>query len=419
MSKVQLKNVLAPHYYPVHHAIKDNAYTHFWHKGGRGSTKSSFIAIEIILGMMNNPNTHAIVMRRFAVSLRDSVYEQIKWAIDMLGVSHLWKPAISPMRITYTPTGQTIIFRGSDDPLKLKSLKFANGYPRYIWFEELNEFQDMDTVNNLLQSFMRGGDMFTVFYSYNPPQSMNSWVNQESLTQREDRLIHHSTYNDVPVEWLGKPFILEAEHMFKVNPQKYKHVYEGEATGTGGAVFANVEVRKIREDEIRRFDYIAEGIDFGYASDPFVWIKNHLDTTRRILYLCDEIYKAGYKLRDAAPAIMQRSNAVPIADSEDPRAIDELKDHGLRVEGARKGPNSRDYGFKWLQDLETIIVDPIKCPHAMREFTTYEYEPDKYGGFKTEYPKINDHVLDATRYSREKDMRYKKAKALGGKPQGW
>ena len=238
MAAVKLSGIIAPTFAGVHQDIKKHGHTHYWLKGGRGSTKSSFISVEIPLGMMRDAArgeyTNAIVLRRYGVTLRESVFEQIGWAINALGVSELWKSSVSPMSWTYLPTGQRIIFRGADDPTKVKSIKFAVGWAKYLWYEEVNEFEGAEKIRSINQSVLRGGTDFFVFYSFNPPKAARNWVNQYVAIERDDTLVHHSTYLTVPPQWLGEQFIVEAEHLKTVKPEAYRHEYLGEVTGIGG-----------------------------------------------------------------------------------------------------------------------------------------------------------------------------------------
>jgi phage terminase large subunit len=239
-----LKSVVAPSFYKVHKDIKQQKHTHYWLGGGRGSTKSSFVAIELILGIMKDPNGNCVVLRKVKDTLKESVFDQLVWAIDVLNVSQYWHIPEAKLVLTYIPTGQQIRFRGADKPKKIKSMKFARGYCKYIWYEEVDEFNGMEEIRMINQSLMRGGEKFTVFYSYNPPKSANNWVNAEVQLTRDDRLFHHSNYLTVPKEWLGEQFIIEAEHLRDTKPTSYQHEYLGEVTGTGGEVFDNVSVRR-------------------------------------------------------------------------------------------------------------------------------------------------------------------------------
>ncbi len=411
--QVKLTDLIAPSFYGLHQDIKNHKYTHFKLPGGRGSTKSSFVSLEIIMGMMQDPQANAIVMRKVGRFLEESVFEQLRWAIDALGVSDKWKVRLSPLGLTYIPYGNRIIFRGADDPQKIKSVKLSNGYFKYIWFEERSEFDGPEEERTILQSLMRGGTDYFVFYSWNPPKSMNNWVNQDILLERDDTIVSHTDYRTVPREWLGEQFFLEAEHLQKTKPKAYEHEYLGVATGTGGAVFENVTVRRITDDEMARFDRIRHGLDFGYGADPLAYIKMHYDKTRKRLFLLGEIYQVRLGNTKAAREIKKLNplNKVITADSEEPRAIAALNELGLRVVGAKKGPGSVDYGMEFLADeLEEILIDPERCPNAAREFTGYELEQDKNGNFKGSYPDKDNHTIDAVRYGMEDCMTRRTAK---------
>lgn len=406
---INLTDVVAPSFYNVHIDIKNKEHVHYWLKGGRGSTKSSFISLEVVLGMMKNPTANAVVLMKVKDYIRDQAFEQLRWAIDVLGVNQYWKVNTSPLMMTYVPTGQKIIFRGGDDPKKLKGTKFHNGNCEYIWFEEVDAFNGMEELRMIIQSLIRGKDSSPiVFYTFNPPKSIKSWVNQEVEQQklRNDTVVHHSTYLTVHKDWLGEIFITEAEHLKKTKPDSYRHEYLGEAIGTGGEIFDNVRLEKITDEELQKFDNNRYGIDWGYAVDPFSFVGCYYDNTRRTLYIYDEIYKVGLSNRLAAENIKTKYEYLDriTADSSEPKSIDEMIDFGLNVVGAKKGPGSIEFGIKWLTDLEAIIIDPERCPNTAREFTSYELEKDKNGNFKSKYPDKDNHTIDATRYALEDDM---------------
>lgn len=411
---IKLSECIGKSFYNLHNDVINDRYTHYWLRGGRGSTKSSFISIEIILGIMQNENTNAVAIRKVKDTLKDSVYNQLQWAIEKLGVDRYWQATRAPMELIYTPTGQKVLFRGADDPRKLKSTKVSKGYIKYIWYEEVDEFYGQEEIDVINQSLLRGGDIFSVFYSYNPPKSVSSWTNR--VTENENTVVHRSTYLTAPRAWIGEQFIIEAEHLLKVSPERYKNEYLGHATGTGGEVFGNIVAETITDDQIEEFEVFNRGIDWGYASDPFVYTVNHYDKKKRRLYIFYEFYKVGASFDSIYDAIEKQNteNGRIYADNE-PRSNAELRGRGLRVERAAKGAGSRNHGFKWLQDLEAIIIDPARCPNAYREFTTYELTKDKTGNWREEYPDHNDHTIDATRYSLERYIRgarFKTRKAL-------
>ena len=406
---ISLKQLIAPSFYEIHNDLKQFRHTHYWLKGGRGSTKSSFISLEVILGIMKDTQANAVVLRKVGQTLQGSVYEQLQWAVSVLGVEGYWVSKLSPLEMKYIADGREnkIVFRGADKPKKIKSTKFRKGYCKYIWYEEVDEFGGMEEIRTINQSLLRGGSDFVVFYSYNPPQSQSNWVNEEVLQKRNDRLVHHSTYLTVPPEWLGEQFLIEAEHLKNVKPTAYQHEYMGEVTGTGGEVFTNLTLREITDSEISHFDHIARGIDWGYAADPFHYTVNHYDKTRRRLYIYYEIQMLKLSNRKAAELVKaeNKRNKLIVCDSAEPKSIAEMLAYNLKVLGAKKGADSVEYGIKWLQDLEEIVIDPKRCPNTAREFLEYELEKDANGNFKGHFPDKNNHSIDAVRYSREFDMR--------------
>lgn len=414
---VKLSDILAKPFWAVHKDIADKLHTHYWLKGGRGSTKSSFISVEIVNGMMkdaqNGIMSNAVIFRRVKDTLADSVRDQIKWAIEMLGVSDYWHVPESKLTITYIPTGQVIRFKGADNPKKAKSTKVPKGWIKYIWYEEVDEFESYAKIRNINQSLMRGGPEFVVFYSYNPPESQRNWVNKHVLESRDDTYIHHSTYLDVPKEWLGEQFIIEAEHLKRTKEERYNHEYLGEVIGTGGEVFTNLDIREITDEEIEAFDRLKNGLDFGYAGDPLAYLKMNYDKTRRRLFIFGEVYGTRLSNKKAVAKIKKINplNKLVTADSAEPRTINEFKLLRLNVMGAKKGPDSVENGIKWLQDLEQIIIDPVRCPNAAREFNDYEIEKDKEGNLKGEFPDKDNHTIDAARYGCENDIIRSKARA--------
>lgn len=390
---------MARPFWRVHQDAKKHCHTYYVLGGGRGSTKSSYVSLEIPLLLIQHPECNAVILRKVANTLRNSVYQQVEWALDTLGISHLWKRKINPLEMVHKQTGQKIIFLGVDDKSKLKSLKMPHGYVGIVWYEELDQFAGMEEIRNVNQSLLRGGPVFWCFASYNPPKSRDNWVNEEMLAEDVDRLYHHSDYRGVPREWLGPQFFEDAEKLKIRNERAYRHEYLGEVTGTGGSVFENVEDKDMTE-LIPLFDKLHYGLDFGFAVDPLAFVAMHYDAKREELYIFDEIYQPKLTNRRAFDMLIQRAERRPIiADSAEPKSIAELRGYGLNVIGARKGPDSVDYGIKWLQSLNKIYIDKRRCPNTYREFVCYEYEQTRDGQYISAYPDKDNHAIDATRYA--------------------
>lgn len=399
---VKLSEHIGPAYKELARDVFQHGHTHYDLSGGRGSLKSSAVSLLVPLILLTNPGTHALVLRKVGNTIRDSVYAQYIWAIGELGMAEYWDAKKTPMELIYRPTGQKIMFRGADDPMKIKSIKVPFGYIAVTHFEEKDQFAGRPEIRNILQSTMRGGSKFWNFESYNPPRSRDNWANLDSLEERADRLCHKSTYLEAPQEWLGEQFIEEAEHLKETDEQSYRHEYLGEAVGNGGNVFENLELREITGDEIKRFDRIYQGADWGWYPDPFAFIRLHYDKTRETIYLIDEIYENKLTNEASGAEIKRRkyTDAYIVCDSAEPKSAADYRDMGLPSKLAIKGPGSVDYGMKWLQRRK-IVIDRKRTPNAYMEFVNYEYERNKNGDIISGYPDENNHLIDATRYALE------------------
>lgn len=405
----KLTNCIAPSFYSVHKDIQKKKHTYYDLIGGRGSTKSSFISIEIVKNMMEpgNSKKHAVVYRKVGDTLETSVFAQIEWAIDKLGVSHLWKLTKSPMRAEYIPTGQRIIFKGLDKAAKSKSIKVPFGYIAYLWFEEFDEFAGEEEIRKVEQSVVRGGDDFIVFKSMNPPKSRQNWANDYIAKEqlREDTLVSVTTYLTVPVKWLGQKFIDAAEWLKKINPTAYEHEYMGIPVGNGTEVFDNLTIRVITPEERAKFDKLYRGVDWGWFPDPFHYGTMYYDAARMKLYIFEEFRTNKMKNADTAKEIVDRFGItkydIITCDSAEQKSIADYRSYGLNARPAEKGPDSVRYGMKWLQSLVEIIIDPITCPETAKEFKKYEYELDKEGKPLSSFPDKDNHGIDMTRYAME------------------
>lgn len=343
---------IAPVYYPLHDDIRENRHSIYNLPGGRGSGKSSFTSLEIVNGIMSDTTGTAsgICFRRVGATLRESVFAQIEWAIETLDAADLWQCTTSPMKAVYKPTGQAIIFRGLDEPTKLKSIRApGKTYFRYIWFEEACELPSEKLLRNVTQSVQRGGNVFSVFRTFNPPISLNNWANLLVDVPDERAVTLRTDYTQIPHEWLGESFIEEAEHLKAVNLSAYEHEYMGKPIGTGGEVFPNITARTITDEEIRAMSYFYDGVDFGFSIDPACYIRVAYNRKIEELFLLDEIYKRNLRNSELAALIMEKhkrwSAFMPLTqgatsiycDSAEPKSIADLRACKSRVQTSGRG----------------------------------------------------------------------------------
>lgn len=424
MSEINASELCISHFHDVLGDVMAHGHTHYWLHGGRGSTKSSFISLAIVLLLLSHEDANAVVVRRFSNTLRDSVYQQLTWAIEALGLLPWFRARISPMEITYLPTGQRIVFRGADDPLKLKGLKFPKGYAAVVWFEELDQFDGIDAVRSILNSLRRGGADFWIFYSYNPPKTMWNWVNKECLERerRADTLVRRSSYLDVideHPEWLGRPFIEEAEYLRDLNEMAWRSEYLGEVTGTGGSVFCNVRAVHLTDAQCRQFEIVRCGVDWGWFPDPWRFVRCGWDPSERRLTIFAELsankktpQETGQMVVDLLTYADEKGEEAYLHDEviwcdDTPDGKQQMavyrREFGLRARPARKA-RLRRLSYDWLAGLREICIDPKRAPLAWEEFSLKEYERDKDGTWIDDIPDGNDHSIDAVRYAVMNDV---------------
>lgn len=401
MTTCRLSDIISPAFVEPHRAVKAHEVSEVVSKGGRASTKSSWISVELVLLILKDPQIHACVFRKYGNTLRTTVYAQIVWAIAQLGLTRKFRCTVSPMECVYIPTGQKIMFFGMDDPGKVKSIKVPFGYIGVDWFEELDQFDGPEQIRNVEQSTLRGGPFSMTFKSFNPPAMARNWANRYALEEKPGKLVHHSTYLTTPPEWLGPRFLADAEHLQATNPTAYRHEYLGEVVGSGTQVFENLQLRDISDEEISQFDRITNGVDWGWYPDPWAWNRMHYDAARRTLYLFSELTRHRTSNQDTAALLMELipQDELVIADSAEEKSVSDYKAFGLNCRASEKGPGSVAYSMKWLQSLTAIVIDPGRCPDTAREFTEYEYERDpKTNEVMEGYPDVANHHIDAVRY---------------------
>lgn len=409
----KLSDLLPEKFHSVWRATLNSDILNIVCKGGRGSGKSSDIA-HIITQLLMRYAVNAVGIRYVDNTLEQSLYEQMKWAIEQQGVSHLFKFNKSPLRITYKPRGNYMIFRGAQNPERIKSLKDSK-FPFAIgWIEELAEFKNEDEVTTITNSLLRGeldaGLFYKFFYSYNPPKRKQSWVNKkyETSFQPKNTFIHHSTYKDNP--FISKEFLSEVEAARARNSRRAEWEYDGKAIGSGVVPFDNlrIEAGSITDEMVANFDNIRQGLDYGYATDPLAFVRWHYDKKRNCIYAIDELYEVKCSNRRAAQWI--KSNKYHYQDiiaEVEPKSNAEMRnEHDIsNIRQVTKGPDSVEYGEKWLDDLDAIYIDPIRTPNIAKEFENIDYQTDRDGNPKPRLEDKDNHTIDATRYAFNDDMR--------------
>ena len=373
-------------------------------KGGRGSKKSTTTALWIIYKMMKYPLANTLVIRRVFNTHKDSTYTQLKWASNVLGVSHLWKFSKSPLEATYVPTGQKILFRGLDDPMSITSITVEHGHLCWCWFEEAFQIMNEDDFNKVDMS-IRGelpqGYFKQIMLSFNP-WSEKHWLKKRFFDVVDDDILAITT-NYTCNEFLGEDDKKLFEKMKLNNPRRYNIEGLGNWGIAEGLVYSNFEELEFNIDEIKKRPNIKSsfGLDFGYTNDPTAFIASLVDLDNNEIYIFDEHYQKGMSNKDIANMIKYKgySKEKIVADSSEPKSIDDIKRQGVyKIKGARKGKDSILNGIQYIQDFK-IYVHP-KCENTLIELSNYVWDT-KEGNVINKPIDDYNHLMDALRYSIE------------------
>ncbi|WKY43922.1 PBSX family phage terminase large subunit [Eubacteriaceae bacterium ES2] len=387
-------------------------YSEFWRfsgryrvvKGGRGSKKSTTAAQWLIYNLMKYPLANALVIRRVFNTQKDSTWTQLKWATHNLNVSHLWYFSKSPLEATYKPTGQKILFRGLDDPMGITSITVEKGYLCWAWFEEAFQVMDEDAFNKVdlsIRGELPEGYFKQITMTFNP-WSEKHWIKKRFFDRADPDILAMTTDYHCN-EFLGDDDRLVFEVMKVNNPRRYKVEGLGDWGIAEGLVYQNFEELSFDKDEINQIKTVTAlfGLDFGYTNDPTAFIALLADKATKTIYIYDEIYKKALTNKDIFNEVSYRGYAKEriIADSAEPKSIDELRRLGLnRVRPARKGPDSVKFGIQKLQDYK-IYVHPC-CENTLVELNNYIWD-SKDGQILNKPVDDYNHLLDALRYATE------------------
>ena len=373
-------------------------------KGGRGSKKSTTTALWIIYNMMKYPLANTLVIRRVFNTHKDSTYTQLKWASNVLGVSHLWKFSKSPLEATYIPTGQKILFRGLDDPMSITSITVEHGHLCWCWFEEAFQVMNEDDFNKVDMS-IRGelpkGYFKQITLSFNP-WSEKHWL-KKRFFDAEDEDVLAITTNYTCNEFLGEDDKKLFEKMKINNPRRYNIEGLGNWGIAEGLIYNNFEELDFDIEEIKKRENIksAFGLDFGYTNDATAFICSLIDLDNMEIFIFDEHYQKAMSNKMIADMIKYKGYAKEriVGDSSEPKSIDDIKRQGIyRIKGARKGKDSILNGIQYIQDFK-IYVHP-KCENTIIELSNYVWDT-KEGNVINKPIDDYNHLMDALRYSLE------------------
>lgn len=394
--------------------IVGKGYKAFWHfkgryrvvKGSRGSKKSKTTALNMIFRIMKYPKSNILVVRKTFRTLKDSCYTELKWAIHRFKVDSFFDCRLSPLEITYKPTGQKIYFRGLDDPLKITSISVDIGCLCWLWIEEAYEISSENDFNMLDES-IRGetpeGLFKQITITFNP-WNEHHWLKKRFFDVKNNNNILAMTTNYMCNEWLDSSDLKLFEDMKLNNPKRYRVAGLGDWGISDGLIYENWEQRDFDINKIRTVKTVksAFGLDFGYTNDPTALFCGLIDTVNNIIWVFDEIYEYGCSNEKIYQNIFAMGYAKEriIADSAEPKSIDRLRTLGIRhIKSSRKGKDSILNGIDFISDYKIIIN--TKCKNFIKEISSYTWDKDKFGNIVNKPIDENNHLMDAMRYALE------------------
>lgn len=421
MSIVQMTKEINPHFYGVW--TTDKPYIVL--KGGRGSFKSATISLKLVSTVeryiQQGKTVNVVCIRENQRYLRDSVYNQILWAMNIMHVQSEWKTMVSPLMIVHKRTGSSFYFYGANDPQKLKSNIVGNVVA--VWFEEFANLKNIDAYDQSVPTFVRQKpdwlNHVTVYCSYNPPRNPYSWIN-EWITQKEndpEYLIDHSTYLDDDLGFTTRQQLDLIDQYKKNDKDYYEWLYLGKVIGLGTNVY-NMDLFKpitsIPDD-----DYITNiyyGMDVGHEVSATSVVACGY-SIKGNLYLLDTWYYSPAGKRNKMPPSEQAENIHKFIGKVSAQYdLDPTNITMDSAEGALDNQYYQMYGIRWhkVSKLKEVdMIDRVQDLLAQGRFyyldiehndvfidehKQYQWDEDTMESDNPKVIKEHDHSVDAFKY---------------------
>ena len=359
--------------------------------GGAGSGKSYGACQKVLLKAMNR-RRKVLVVRKVGATLRDSVFQLFVDLLSDVGLLRACEISKADMRIAL-PNGSLLLFKGLDDREKIKSI---TGITDMV-LEEATELSEDDFSQLRLR--LRPPEPDPQIYLMFNPVSKANWVYGYFFARKppDGTRIIQTTYKDN--RFLPAEYCAMLEDMQQRNPAYYRIYALGEFATLDKLVYPHAEKRIITAEETAGKKFWV-GLDFGYVNDPSAIVWGYYDDTGRVIYVTGEYVKTGMLNNERAETVrsLGLSKEIIIADSAEPKSIDELKRAGLhRIRPSKKGPDSVTHGVQWIGQCRLIVDE--RCIHTIEETENYTWKKDrKTGEYINEPEDAYNHCLDAMRY---------------------
>lgn len=372
--------------------------------GGASSGKSHGVVQKVIIKALQQWKypRRILILRKVNTTIKDSIFQDFIERLSDWGLLGASKVRNSDYRITL-PNGAELIFKGLDNPEKIKSIKGVSD----IVMEEATEFTLDDFTQLNLRLREKKHDKKQIFIMFNPVSKAN-WVYKTFFEKKfSDTHIHLSTYLDN--RFSDENTVRTIRQLAETNAAYYKIYALGEFATLDKLIFPTFEKRllNVESEEMRKLPSFF-GLDFGYTNDPTAFIHIKVDEKLQTIYVMQEYTKVGMLNNDIADVISSLGyrKEIIIADAAEPKSIEEIRRAGIaRLRAANKGPDSVLHGISDLQQFK-IVVDE-RASRTIEEFENYTWKRDKKTSEYINQPDDTthfDHAIDAIRYAFQQYM---------------
>lgn len=384
-----------PKYQPLWSAPKQVRY--FIVTGGRGSAKS--FSVNTFLTQLTFEKGHRVLFTRYTMTAANvSIIPEFIDKIDRMGAGQHFK--INQTDIRNEATGSDIFFKGikTSSGNQTAALKSLQGVTTWV-LEEAEELTSESTFDKIDLSIREKDKHNRVILILNPT-TKEHWIYQRFFEGRGvsqgfngiigDTCYIHTTFLD-NYHNLDQSFINQVKVIKQKNREKYQHqILGGWLNKAEGVIFKNWHFGEFRNDLP-----IIYGMDFGYSIDPTTLVKVAIDEKNQTIYCQELLYKEGLTTGAIHEQIRRNTltNDLIVADSAEPRLIDELKAKGINIRPTIKGPDSVKAGLRTLQDY-TLVITP-ESVNLAKELNNYAWSDRKSD---TPIDAFN-HSIDALRYA--------------------
>lgn len=380
------------------------------HYGGASSGKSHGVFQKIVIKALKDwkKPRKILVLRKVGATVRDSVFADVQATLSYFGILNMCKVNMSAFRIEL-PNGAEFIFKGMDNPEKIKSIKGISD----VVMEEASEFTLDDYTQLTLRLRDKAHKQKQIYLMFNPVSKANWVYNAFFVKKPKNTVVYQTTYKDN--RFLDAVTRENIEELANRNEAYYKIYALGEFATLDKLVFPKYTKALLNKDDLRQIPSYF-GLDYGFINDPSAFMHVKIDDDRKRLYVVEEYVKKGLtndKIAESITALGYAKEQIR-ADSAEKKSNQELRNLGIgRVIDVKKGAGSVMQGIQYLLQYEWIVDE--RCVKTIEELENYTWKKDKATNEYINEPVDSyNHCLDAIRYAIQDKITKSKIKTFKG-----